>query len=297
MPGASDYTAKNELSYLGGQFAMAALPTGTFMALFNTAPTSDAGTGGTEVSGTGYARVQIAGNLAISGSTSTGSATFTLSSTAPAWLLALGTAGSGVTVWSTAGVFIGTISSVSGTTVTMTGNAAAVASGTLNFSAFSAPTASSGTEPATAPAAMQNGAAVNFAQAGSGGWGTVPAWAMYDALTSGNFLYWDWLGNFKWQAFTCTLASPGVLTVDSTGDAYANGTSVVVTQKYASTLPTTGGSWAGLLTTANLSGATFTAGVNTTSIGAGLIRAVQNQSIPANVTASIAAGQLNVTLA
>jgi hypothetical protein len=37
-----------------------ALPA-VWMALFTTAPTSDAGTGGTEVSGTSYARVQVAG--------------------------------------------------------------------------------------------------------------------------------------------------------------------------------------------------------------------------------------------
>lgn len=304
MPGASDYTAKNVLSYLAGQIPMPSMPA-LYMALFTTAPTGNSGSGGTEVSGTGYARVQVSGSLAISGSTSTSSTTFTLSSDAPAWLAALGATpggGGGVTVWSSAGVFIGTIAangvSTSSTTVTLTSDAAAVASGTLLFSAFAAESASSGTEPAVTPANIASGAVVNFAQAGSGGWGTALAWAFYDALTGGDFLIWDGLGNYKWQAFTCSDASPGVLSVDTSGDAYANGTTVIVTQKYGSTLPSLStGSWAGPLTTAGLSSNTFNVSLNTTSTGAGLIRQIQEQSIPANVTASIAAGQLVVSLA
>jgi len=52
--------------------------------------------------------------------------------------------------------------------------------------------------------------------------------------------------------------------------------------------PTTGGSFAGILTTAGLSGATFNVGVNTTAAGEGLIRQVLQQSIPINVQASFA---------
>lgn len=295
MSGFSDYTAESTLSFVTGQFGKAA-PTSMYLALFTTAPTSDAGTGGTEVSGSGYARVQVAGELAISGSTSTGSSAVTLSSTAPAWLLALGTSGSGVTVWSTAGVFIGTISTVSGTSVTLTGNAAAVASSNLLFSAFGQPSASSGSEPATTPANITNGAAITFPQA-TGSWGTVTSFGIYDASSSGNLYVWDYLGNFKWIPFTCTNASPGVLTCDTTGDAPANSSSIVVTSKYGGTLPSTGGSWAGLLTTANLSGATFTAGVNTTGIGGGQFRQVASQAIAANVTASFAASSLTITSA
>ena len=165
------------------------------------------------------------------------------------------------------------------------------------FSAFGAASASSGSEPATAPANITNGASVTFPQA-TGNWGTIVAFGLYDASSSGDLLAWDYMGAYKWIPFTCTSASPGVLTCDSSSDAPANGSSIVVTQKYGGTLPTTGGSWAGILTTANLSGATFTAGVNTTGIGGGQFRQVtQVGPIGNTVVASFAASQLTVTAA
>ncbi len=301
MSGMSDYSAEN---YLNDMASVVPCPTATlarYLALLTTAPTSDAGTGGTEVSGTGYARVQVAGTVTVSGSSgapSTGSATITLSASAPAWVTALGTNGSGCNVYdTTAGKQIGTISSVSGTTITLTGNASnnGSLSDTLLISAFGAASASSGNEPSTTPASITNGAVINFAQIGSGGWGTITSFGLYDALTSGNLRGWDYLGNYKWIPFSCTSASPGVLTCDSTGDAPANSSSIVVSAKYGGTLPATSGSWAGLLTTANLSGATFTAGVNTTGIGGGQFRQVGSQATVANVTLYYPASSLTIS--
>ena len=60
MTGFSDYTAQNLLAYVTGKTAMPALPT-SYLALFTTAPTADAGTGGTEVSGGSYTRVTTSG--------------------------------------------------------------------------------------------------------------------------------------------------------------------------------------------------------------------------------------------
>lgn len=299
MSGLTDYSAANVLQYLTGDRAVPALPS-VFLGLFTTAPTSDAGTGGTEVSGTGYARVQVAGALAVAaaGGPFAGT-TITLAATAPAWLLALGTNGSGVNVYdATTTTQIGTVSSISGTTVTLTGTAGGSVgnSNSLIFSAFPAATASSGSEPATTPAQVANGAAITFPQA-TGTWGTVTSFALFDAVTSGNMLAWDYLGNFKWIPFTCTLASPGVFTTDLTADAPANGSSVVVTAKYGGTLPTTAGSFAGVLTTAGLSGATFNVGVNTTAAGGGQFRQVTTQSIPSNVTASFAASAFVISAA
>lgn len=299
--GMADYLAQPTLNFVAGSQSYVSLAS-RFLALFTTAPTSDAGTGGTEVSGTGYARVQVAGALAAGASWTTSSTTLTLGSTAPAWLLALGTNGSGCNVYdATTSQNIGTVSSITTTTVTLTSTAAHNSSGSadsLVFSAFPPSSASSGNpEPNTLPASVANAAAINYAQAGSGGWGTVTSFGIYDAITSGNLLGWDYIGSGKWIPFTCTSASPGVLTCDSTADAPANGSSIVVTQKYGGTLPTTGGSWAGLLTTAGLSGATFNAGVNTTGIGGGQFRQVASQSIPANVTASFAANALTLTAA
>jgi hypothetical protein len=299
MSGLSDYTAQNVLNYIAGNRNVPALPS-VYLALFTTAPTADAGTGGTEVSGGSYARVQVAGALSLSASFTTSSTTLTLASTAPAWLLALGTNGSGVNVYdATNSQQIGTVSSITTTTVTLQAAAAHASSGSADsivFSAFSAASASTGSEPATTPANITNGAVITFPQA-SANWGTVTSFGLYDASTSGDLLAWDYLGNFKWIPFSATNASPSVLTTDATADAPANSSSIVVTQKYGGTLPTTGGSWAGILTTANLSGATFTAGVNSTSIGGGQFRQVTQQSIPQNVTASFAASQMTITAA
>jgi hypothetical protein len=294
MAGLSDYLAQAVLNFMTGTSPMPALAS-RYLALFTAAPTADAGTGGTEVSGTGYARVQVAGALAAAAAFTTSSTTITMGAANPGWVVA------GMNVYdNTAGANIGTVASYTGTTVTLTAAASHASSGStdsLVFSAFPAASASSGTEPATTPASSTNtNATISFAQA-TATWGTVVAWGLYDAATSGDLICWDYLGNFKWVPFTCTSATPGVMTTDSTTDAPANGSSIVVTAKFGGTLPTTSGSWSGLLTTAGLSTNTFNAGVTTTSTGAGQFRQVTQQSIPANVTASFASGTLVVSAA
>jgi hypothetical protein len=296
MAGLSDFLAEALLNFATGNSPMPALGS-RFLALFTAAPTSDAGTGGTEVStsGTGYARVQVAGELAAGAAFTTSSTSITLSASAPSWVVA------GMNVFDiTANANVGTVASVSGATVTLTGDAAHASSGvadSLAFSAFPAASASSGIEPVTTPASATNtNATITFPQA-TVSWGTVVAWGIYDAETGGDLLVWDYLGNFKWVPFTCTSASPGVFTTDSGTDVPANGASVVVTAKFGGTLPSTSGSFAGVLTTAGASGATFNVGVNTTSTGAGEFRQVTQQSIPANVTAPFASGTLVVSAA
>lgn len=298
MSGFSDYTAQNVLNYVSGQLAMPALPA-VFLALYTTAPTSDAGTGGTEVTGGSYARQQVAGTATTNATTAAGNATLHFAST-PAWIVA----GMSVRDVTSPAVIPAntTVLSTTGTTVVMSNNAAGAGVGSgdsIAFSAFAPATASSGNEPSTTPGqTLNSGATVTFPQA-TANWGTVTSFGLYDAVTSGNLLWWDYLGNFKWIPFTCTSASPGVLTVDSTADASQINTagSAAVTTKYGATLPTTAGSWAGILTPAGLSGATFNLGVNTTSIGGGQVRAVTQQPIAANVTASFAVNQLVLSLA
>src|SRR5260370_4126268 len=56
--GQADYLNSAILNWLKGTTFLAA-PATTYVALFTTAPTSDAGTGGTEVSGGAYARQPI----------------------------------------------------------------------------------------------------------------------------------------------------------------------------------------------------------------------------------------------
>ena len=302
MAGLADYNAENVLNWAAGVLPYPAIGS-RFLALFTAAPTSDAGTGGTEVSGTAYARVQVAGALAAGASFTTSSTTITLGATAPAWLLALGTNGSGVNVYDlTNGQPIGTVSGIAGTTVTLTAAAAHASSGaadSLQFSAFPAAGASSGTEPAVTPSSTTNGAVINFAQAGSGGWGTVLAWGLYDAASSGNLIFWDYLGNFSWIAASVSSASPGVFTSHAHG--YSVADFVIVSTKFAGAIPSFSQSnLTGPLAVAHAATDTFdvtNAGtaVNTSSTGDVMVRKITEQSIPANVTASFAAS--NFTLA
>lgn len=292
MPGLSDYSAQNLLNHVTGRVPFPAVAS-VFLALFTTAPTSNAGTGGTEVStsATAYARVQVAGQLTANASWTTATATLSFASV-PSWVVA------GMNVYDTTNGFnIGTVQSTTATTIVLTSNASHASAGAADvvaISAFGAPTASSGTEPSVTPASIVNGAVISFAQA-TASWGTVTSFGLYDASSAGNYLWGDYLGNFKWLPFSCTSASPGVLTSPAHG--FANGDFVVVTAKDGGTLPTTAGSWAGPLTVASATTDTFTAGVNTTSTGDGLVRKITEQSIPNNVTASFSASTFTLVAA
>ena len=301
MSGLIDYAEQNVANYIAGSLAMPALPS-LFLALLTTAFTSDAGTGGVEVSGGAYARQQIAGPVTTNATTAAGNAVLHFASV-PSWIL--GPSGTGVVGLqirdATSAAVIPastTLVSATATTVTMSNNAAGAGVGgtdVITFSSFAAATASSGNEPSTLPGGITNtNAVITFPQA-TASWGTVVAFAVYDAVTSGNGLFWDYLGSFKWLPFTGSNASPSVLTSPAHG--YNNGDSVVVTTKYGGTLPATGGSWAGLLTVASVATDTFTAGVNSTGTGDGQVRKVTQQPIAINVTASFAAGQLTTTFA
>lgn len=298
--GQSDYLAEATANFTTG---MQPYPTSSsrFLALFTAAPTSDAGTGGTEVSGGSYARVQIAGALTMSGTWTTSSTSITLAANAPAWLAALGTNGSGVNIYDTTkAANIGTVSSLSSSSTSVTLQAAASsassgASDSCMFSAFPASSASSGTEPAVTPVTVTNAASITF-PAATANWGTVVAFAIYDASTSGNMLMWDYIGNYNWLPCTMTSASPGVISAHSHG--YSNSDSVVVTAKFGGAMPSlSAGSFAGIQTVAGVSGDTFNIGLNTTSTGDFMVRKVIQQSIPSGVTASFAAATLTLNVA
>jgi hypothetical protein len=299
MAGNSDYMAQATLDFITGRAPMPAIA-GRWLALFTTAPTADAGTGGTEVSGGAYARVQVAGTVTASTSITNGVTTTITVNTGQTWIVP------GMNVFdltnAPANGQIGTVLTyVTGTGV-ITLVAAASHGGTgstdsIEVSAWPASSASSGNEPATLPANVTNGSVITFAQA-TLSWGTVLAWGLYDAVTSGNLIFWDWLGNNKWIPFNGSSASPSVLTTDLAADVPANGTFCVVTAKFGgATLPTTAGSWAGPLTSAGSSGITFNLGVNSSTTGGGLFRQITEQSIPANVTASFAASTFTISQA
>lgn len=146
----------------------------------------------------------------------------------------------------------------------------------------------------SAPASINNAATITFPTA-TANWGTVVAWGLYDAASGGNLLAWDWLGNEAWKPFAGSLASPSVLTSPAHG--YSNADQVVVTAEFGGTLPATGGSWSGLLTVANATTDTFTAGVNATGAGTGMVRRVISQAVVTNVVVSFGASALTLTAA
>ena len=146
----------------------------------------------------------------------------------------------------------------------------------------------------TAPSSASNASTITFPTA-TGSWGTVIAWGLYDASSAGNLLAWDYLGAVDWLPFSCSSASPGVLTVPGGASAFtlANGDSVVVDAEFGGTLPTlSAGSWTGLLTVAGLSGDTFNVGLNTTSTGAAMAKKVSAVAPGLGVVTSFAAGAL-----
>ena len=303
----SNYTADNFLNYMAGATPIPTLPS-VYMALF-TGVGTDVGSGFTEVTGGSYARVQVAGALTLNGAFTTSSGTLTLASTAPAWLTALGPNGYGVNVYDiTVGAQIGTVSSVSGTTVTLQSAAAHAGSGASDSIAFSAFSPGSG----TAPSSAVNGAAVYYVTASGAGWGTIIAFGFYDATTSGNLLGWDFLGSSAWSPWTSTSVGSGngaVFTQHVHG--YSNGTPVVVTAEYGGTLPTATQesltsyvvNYAANVTTdtytlsTSSSAPTSANAVWTSSTGDGMARSVSQQSVPSGVLTYFSGGTLTMTVA
>jgi hypothetical protein len=297
MAGDTDYTALAELNWKTGQLVMPALPS-LWAGLFVTAPTNDAGAGtAVEASGTGYARMQIAGQLAAS-SAATTVITF---GAVPSWV-AVGMSVRDITTPANVPANT-TVSSFTGTTVTCNNTVSGVGTDVIRFSAFLPPTASSGSEPSTVVANATTGSIITFAQSGGTGWGTQTAVGIFDALTSGNLINWDYLGNFVWREFTASLASPSVITCPAHG--YSLGDVVVVSTKVGGALPTlSGGSFnPTLLVAATVATDTFTlttsgaTALNASTSGNGFIRKVAIQPIPQNNTMTIPAGSLTFTQA
>lgn len=151
----------------------------------------------------------------------------------------------------------------------------------------------------TGPSLISNVNTISFPASTGSGWGTVIAFGLYDASTSGNLLAWDYLGAFDWLPCTVSTASPGVITSKAHG--YAAADTFVFSVEYGGTAPTfSQGNFTGLLTVGASPGTdTFTAltgatAVNTSSTGDGMVRKVTQQPIPGGVTASFAGGSPGV---
>lgn len=152
----------------------------------------------------------------------------------------------------------------------------------------------------SAPSTIQNNTAIAFATA-TASWGTVEAFGFYDALTAGDLLFWDYLGNFTWQPCTISSASPGVITEHAHG--YSAADNVVYSTEFGGALPTFSASnLTGLLAVVSPTTDTFTVtnggtAVNTSSTGSGSMRKVVPQSVPSGVQASFASGALILSAA
>lgn len=144
------------------------------------------------------------------------------------------------------------------------------------------------------PPYIDNAGDLVFATPSPGSPETAIGFALMDASSSGNIQMADYLGNHPWKPFSCTSASPGVIACP--GHGLSNGDKIVVSDRVAGALPTTGGSWSGLLTVANVSGDTFDVGVNTTGTGNGMLRKVTTYAIVNGATVTVAAGDLVLRL-
>lgn len=151
----------------------------------------------------------------------------------------------------------------------------------------------------TGPASISNANTITFATS-TGSWGTIIAFGLYDALTTGNLLAWDYLGAFAWLPCTVSAASPGVITSKAHG--YSAADTFVFSTEYGGTAPTFSQSnFTGLLTvTAPVATDTFTAtngatAVNTSATGDGMVRKVLQQVISSGIQVQFTAGQLVVT--
>lgn len=302
MTGLSNYSADFLLEWVTGQNGSKSV----WLALF-TAVGSDSGSGFTEVDGAGYTRVQVAGLVETTESTATSSAVLNFgANNVPAWVQT----GMVAYDFTTPGAITGgqTVEAINATagTVTLSGdvNATVNSGDEIAFSAFGAPSG-------TSPSQSANVSAITFAQA-TANWGTAIAFGLYDALTGGDLLLWDFMGNYSWLPCSVTDVDSGNGAVYSThAHGFNDGDPIVQTSEYGGTLPTTTqGTVSGYNVNyaANVTTDTFTLSsvasgqsssnaVWTSTSGDVMARKITQQIIPQNVTASFAASTFTINVA
>lgn len=148
----------------------------------------------------------------------------------------------------------------------------------------------------SAPSSIQNANPISFGTA-TATWGNIVAIGIFDALSAGNLLAWDFFGNYQWLPATVSAASPAVLTVPNHG--YAAADLIEWTLEYGGTNPTFSSSnFTGILTvttpvTANSFTVTNSATpVNTSAVGNGQVRKLISQNIASGSLVSFPAGSL-----
>lgn len=150
----------------------------------------------------------------------------------------------------------------------------------------------------SSPSTITNSTSLAFVTA-TADWGIVIAFGLFDALTSGNLLAWDFLGNYPWRPATVSAASPAVLTVPAHG--YAAADLVQWTIEHGGTNPTFSASnFTGALVVASPTTNTFTVTnggtpVNTSVAGNGMVRKFTAQAIINGASATFPPASLIIT--
>jgi hypothetical protein len=144
----------------------------------------------------------------------------------------------------------------------------------------------------TIPCTISNSGTLSF-PASTASWGNIIAWGIYDAVTAGNLLFWDFLGSDPWFPCTITAATPGVITAigitAGSAPTLANGAIVVFESTYGGTLPAAIVQYT-QQTVAGLATDTFNVGVTTATTGNGMVRQLTVQNVPSGVTVSFTGG-------
>lgn len=147
----------------------------------------------------------------------------------------------------------------------------------------------------SAPSQISNANTLTFPTA-TADWGSIVAFGLYDASSTGNLLAWDFFGAYNWLPATVSAASPAVITTKAHG--YTVADLVEWSIEYGGTNPTFSASnFTGVLAVATASTDTFTvtnaaAAVNTSASGSGMVRKILPQSISNGSSAAFPAGSL-----
>jgi hypothetical protein len=147
----------------------------------------------------------------------------------------------------------------------------------------------------SAPSQISNANTLTFPTA-TADWGSIIAMGLYDAVTAGNLLAWDYFGNYAWLPATVSAASPAVITAKAHGFSAAD--LVEWSIEYGGVNPTFSQSnFTGQLTVASPSTDTFTVtnaatAVNTSATGNGMVRKLVAQSVNNGASAAFPAGSL-----
>lgn len=149
----------------------------------------------------------------------------------------------------------------------------------------------------SAPSLISNANTLSFPTA-TANWGSIIAFGLYDAATSGNLLAWDYFGNFDWLPATVSAAAPAVITAKA--HAYAASDLVQWTTEYGGTNPTFSQSnFTGTLTVVSPASDTFTVtnggtAVNASATGSGMVRKLIAQAIPSGTSSAFPPGSLTI---